>query len=111
MKVVKVKIVVTDDGKIVIDDLPVKSGQEVEVTIRIPEPVAATFPLRGLPVRYVDPFRPVDDDEWDASRDPARYARLDLVGASRSAPPCGPADRVRAAAGDARGQRDLAVGS
>lgn len=68
MKEVKVKIVVSADGKVVIEDVPVKSGQEVEVTIRIPEPVEATFPLRGLPVRYVDPFRPVDDDEWDASR-------------------------------------------
>lgn len=68
MKEVKFKIVVQEDGRIVVDDVPVKSGQEIEVTVRIPHAGGATFPLRGLPVRLVDPFLPVDDDEWDAGR-------------------------------------------
>jgi hypothetical protein len=68
MKDVKIKVVVREDGKVVVEDVPVRSGQEIEVTLRIPEPVSATFPLRGLPVRYVDPFLPVDEAEWDASR-------------------------------------------
>lgn len=68
MKEVKIKIVVRDDGKIVVENVPVRIGQEIEVTLRIPQPVVATFPLRGLPVRYVDPFLPVDETEWDASR-------------------------------------------
>ncbi len=68
VKEVKFKIVVREDGRIVVDDVPVKSGQEIEVTIRIPHSGGAAFPLRGLPVRLVDPFLPVDDDVWDASR-------------------------------------------
>ncbi len=68
MKEVKVRIVVREDGRIVIDDVPVRSGQEIEITLRIPQPGEATFPLRGLPVRYVDPFLPVDENDWNASR-------------------------------------------
>ena len=69
MKEVKVKVLVTEDGKLVIDNVPVRKGQQVEVAIRIDDLRPASFPLRGLPVRYVDPFLPaVDESDWDASR-------------------------------------------
>lgn len=69
MKEVKVKVVVGEDGKVIIENVPVHTGQQVEVTLRIEEAGPARFPLRGLPVRYVDPFLPaVDDSDWDASR-------------------------------------------
>lgn len=69
MKEFKIKVVVAEDGKVVVEDVPVHSGQELEVTIRVSEPSRATWPLRGLPVRYVDPFGPaIEDSEWDASR-------------------------------------------
>jgi hypothetical protein len=67
MKEHKVKVLVLDDGRIVIDGLPVTEGQQVEVTIRIEDPVLPVFPLHGLPFRYDDPFEPaVDESEWDA---------------------------------------------
>lgn len=69
MKELKIRVRVRDDGTIVVEDAPVKSGQEIEVTLHIPDPVEPTFPLRGLPVRYIDPYLPaVDEGEWDANR-------------------------------------------
>lgn len=51
------------------EDLPVRKGQQVEVTVRIDEPVEPTWPLRGLPVRLTDPFLPANpESEWEADR-------------------------------------------
>ena len=67
MKEHKVKVLILDDGKVVIDGVPVTQGQQVEVTIRIEEPTLPTFPLHGLPFRLDDPFEPaVDESEWNA---------------------------------------------
>lgn len=69
MKERKYKVVVLRDGKIEIEDSSFTSGQRAEVTVRIEEPVKQPYPLRGLPVRLVDPFGPADDDsEWDAEK-------------------------------------------
>jgi hypothetical protein len=66
MKELKVKVIVMDDGRIVIDDVPVFQGQQIEVTIKFEDPVVPTYPLRGLPFRLDDPFGPaVDPSEWD----------------------------------------------
>ncbi len=66
MKELKVKVIVMDDGRIVIDDIPVTQGQQIEVTIAIEDPVLPRFPLRGLPFRLDDPFGPaVDPSEWN----------------------------------------------
>jgi hypothetical protein len=63
----KFKIVVLTDGRVVVDGVPVKEGQEVEVTIRIEDPEVASFPSHDLPFRYDDPFgAAVDESEWDA---------------------------------------------
>ena len=60
MKEHKFKVVVLKDGQVVVDGVPVKEGQEVEVTIRIEESLPATY-------RYIEPFEPaVDPSEWDA---------------------------------------------
>lgn len=68
MKKLKIEVVVTEDGKVVLEGLPVKKGDKVEVTIApAVEKVRPTYPLRGLPVGYVDPFLPaVDENEWNA---------------------------------------------
>jgi hypothetical protein len=65
MKKFKGKVVVLQDGRVVIDGLPVRKGQQVEVTVRITEPQPPTYPLRGLPFRYDHPFLPVDETDWD----------------------------------------------
>lgn len=67
MKEHKFKVVVLRDGRVVVDGVPVTEGQEVEVTVRIEDPVPVTYPLFGLPFRYIEPFEPaVDPSEWDA---------------------------------------------
>jgi hypothetical protein len=67
MKTHKLKVVVLKNGKIVIDDLPVVEGDEVEVSVQILDRVPVTYPLHGAPFRYDDPFGPaVDPSEWDA---------------------------------------------
>jgi hypothetical protein len=67
MKKKKLKVLVIEDGKIVLEGLPVHEGDEVEVSINILDPTPPTFPLRGVPLRYDDPFAPaVDPSEWDA---------------------------------------------
>jgi hypothetical protein len=63
----KVKVLVIEDGKIILENLPVLEGDEVEVVIQVQDPSPLTFPLRGAPFRYDDPFEPaVDPSEWDA---------------------------------------------
>ena len=67
MKEHKFKVVVLRNGRVVIDGVPVTEGQEVEVTVRVEDPVPVTYPLFGLPFRYIEPFEPaVDPSEWDA---------------------------------------------
>ena len=67
MKTHKVKVLVVEDGKIVLDDLPVVEGDEVEVEINVLHSSTVTYPLRGHPLRYDDPFGPaVDPPDWDA---------------------------------------------
>ena len=69
MKEHKFKVVVLSDGRVVVDGVPVTKGQHVEVTIRVEDVSPPTHPLRGLPVRYDDPYgSAVDDEDWDASR-------------------------------------------
>ena len=58
----KVRVVVLSDGRVVVEGVPVTKGQQVEVTIRIEEPSPPPHPLRGLPVRYDEPFGPAVDE-------------------------------------------------
>lgn len=69
MKEHKVKLAVLEDGRIEIEDVPVRKGDYVEVILRIEERTAPTWPLRGMPVKLHQPFAPaVDESEWDAER-------------------------------------------
>jgi hypothetical protein len=67
MKTHKVNVVVLEDGKIILDGVPVVEGDEVEVVINVLDSSPVTYPLHGAPFRYDDPFGPaVDPSEWDA---------------------------------------------
>ncbi|HVT43912.1 MAG TPA: hypothetical protein VMT00_05930 [Thermoanaerobaculia bacterium] len=70
MKKHRYKILILENGKIVIEGIPVRTGQHVEVTVTIDEEIPRTvYPLRGLPVRYDEPFLPaVPESDWDASK-------------------------------------------
>ena len=69
MKKHKLNVLVLEDGRVVVDGLPVRKGQEVEVTIRLKKVSPPSYPLRGLPIRYEDPFLPAtDESDWEALR-------------------------------------------
>ena len=67
----KIEAVVPADGTLKISDLPFMPGARVQIIVqeRADEPVAVTFPLRGLPGEMREPFEPATDaDAWDALR-------------------------------------------
>lgn len=60
---------VSSDGTLIITGLPFRAGDPVEVIIRSHEHKGGRgkcYPLRGKPVRYVDPFRSVAEEDWEA---------------------------------------------
>ena len=72
-KDIHVTVVVGEDGSVRVDRLPFRAGQAVDVTIHpvssVPSaPSAGRYPLAGVPVEYVDPFRGVAEGEWESSR-------------------------------------------
>jgi hypothetical protein len=64
----RLETVLTEDGKLALDNLPFRAGQEVEVIVL---PVArsqapTSHPLRGSVMRYDDPTAPVAEEDWAA---------------------------------------------
>jgi hypothetical protein len=62
---------VESDGSLTIKDLPFSAGDNVEVIIRGRK--AGTdqkkrYPLRGTPIRYLDPVGSVAEEDWEALR-------------------------------------------
>jgi hypothetical protein len=59
---------VSSDGSLIIKGLPFQAGDEVEVIIRSRRPREGEkcYPLRGKPVRYIDPFGSVAEGDWEA---------------------------------------------
>jgi len=56
-------------GTLTIEGVPYEEGQEVEVVVSLPaqgQALQDRYPLRGKPVRYLDPFDGVVDEDWDA---------------------------------------------
>ncbi len=64
----RVKTTVSNDGTLTIKELPFRAGDEVEVIVRSRERERERgwrYPLRGKPIRYVDPFESAAEDDWD----------------------------------------------
>ena len=68
MEVYRVETKVKGDRTVTLEGLPFEGGDEVEVIIRALRQAqkGKDYPLRGKPVRYIDPFKSVDEDEWEA---------------------------------------------
>jgi hypothetical protein len=66
----RIEAVLSEDGKLSLDNLPFRAGQAVEVIIlAAPRPAAAgAHPLRGTVVRYDQPTAPVAEGDWGALR-------------------------------------------
>jgi hypothetical protein len=68
MPTYKVEATVSDNGTVLINNLPFQAGDKVEVFVRGREPAinkTESYPLRGTPIRYIDPFESVAEDSWD----------------------------------------------
>jgi hypothetical protein len=65
----RIEAVLSEDGKLLLDHLPFRAGQAVEVIILPatcpPPPVHA---LRGTVLRYDQPTDPVAEADWSAVR-------------------------------------------
>jgi hypothetical protein len=62
------EVVLSEDGKLSLENLPFRAGQTVEVivlpTVRPPTP--GNHPLRGTVLRFDEPTAPVAEADWDA---------------------------------------------
>jgi len=59
----------TEDGKLILDQLPFHAGDWLEITIRAeaqPAPSKQSYPMRGKVIKYDRPFDPVAEDDWEA---------------------------------------------
>lgn len=68
MKDYRVESRVSSGGSLTIRGLPFQAGDEVEVIVlgRKPRKEGERYPLRGMPVRYLDPFGSVAEGDWEA---------------------------------------------
>jgi hypothetical protein len=57
--------VLSEDGKLFLNDLPFRAGQTVEVIVLPVSRTAASCPsLRGAVLRYEEPTAPVAEADW-----------------------------------------------
>jgi len=69
METLHVRAVVQPDGSLHIEDLPFAPGEEVEVTVRTQvhsHHPSTKSPLEGTVLKYIDPTKPVAEDDWEA---------------------------------------------
>jgi hypothetical protein len=65
----RIEVVLSEDGKLLLDHLPFRAGQAVEVIVlpaNHPTPPAPA--LRGTVLRYDQPTDPVAESDWGALR-------------------------------------------
>jgi hypothetical protein len=71
MQAYRVETTVQQDGTLTLSNLPLHAGETVEVIILVQPPFTMDrqrYPLRGVPVHYVDPTEPVAQEDWDAAK-------------------------------------------
>jgi hypothetical protein len=71
MQAYRVETTLQQDGTLTLSDLPLRAGETVEVIILVLPPVAVDrqrYPLRGVPVRYVDPTESVAQADWEVAQ-------------------------------------------
>ncbi|MEL7070318.1 MAG: hypothetical protein AAGN15_16900 [Cyanobacteria bacterium J06581_3] len=74
MNAYKVEATLTQDGTFVLEGLPFRSGEDVEIIVLQKtheswhsKKTDEEYPLQGTVIRYEDPFEPaVSPAEWDA---------------------------------------------
>ena len=65
----RVEVVLTEDGKLLLEHLPFRAGQTVEVIVLLAaRPTSPSHPLRGTVLRYDQPTAPAAKADWDVFR-------------------------------------------
>lgn len=65
----RIEVVLAEDGKLILDKLPFRAGQVVEVIVLpAPNPAPASHPLHGSVLRYDRPTEPVAEADWGAMK-------------------------------------------
>ena len=69
----KLAATLTEDGKLMLTDLPFHAGDTVEIILlehpnkQFPQFFSSEYPLKGTVLRYDDPFEPAAPiEDWDA---------------------------------------------
>ncbi|MDX2030398.1 MAG: hypothetical protein SF339_07005 [Blastocatellia bacterium] len=65
----RIEVQVGPNGAIVLDNLPLKEGETVEILILTSQEAsinADSYSLRGAPVLLDQPFEPVAEHDWEA---------------------------------------------
>ncbi|MBD2518256.1 hypothetical protein H6G93_25430 [Nostoc sp. FACHB-973] len=69
MKAHRIETKLTQNGTLILEDLPFQAGETVEIIIleRFPQPSESNpYRLRGTVIRYDDPFEPpVPIEDWE----------------------------------------------
>ncbi len=71
MEAYRLETTLTQNHTLTLHSLPFHAGESVEVIILVKEPVSSThpaYPLRGLPITYLQPTEPVSQNDWEAVR-------------------------------------------
>jgi hypothetical protein len=65
----RIEAVLAENGKLLLDNLPFRAGQTVEVIVLpVAPPVPAGQALRGTVLRYDQPTDPVAEGDWGVLR-------------------------------------------
>ncbi|MBI1880199.1 MAG: hypothetical protein HYR94_18590 [Chloroflexi bacterium] len=71
MQAYRVEVKVQQSGLLTLNNLPLQVGEEVEVIILIRPPRKRPqnpYPLRGLPITYLNPTEPVAQPDWEITQ-------------------------------------------
>lgn len=70
MQAYRIETVVEKDGSLVLRDVPIQAGEQVEVIVLVRDHFRGSekYPLRGLPIRYDAPTEPIAESDWDVLR-------------------------------------------
>ncbi|MEA5619186.1 hypothetical protein VB711_15260 [Cronbergia sp. UHCC 0137] len=65
----KIEIVLTENGQLILENLPFKKGESVEVIILEHRQLSSNFnsyPLAGKVIQYDEPYEPATDiEDWE----------------------------------------------
>ena len=65
----RIEAVISEDGKLLLDHLPFRAGQAVEVIVLLADQITSSGQtLRGMVLRYDQPTAPIAEADWDALR-------------------------------------------